>query len=58
MILKPNNSNRSLSVSEKSLGGCAKPETLNLIRATDFTVRRLKGDRPLGNSIGALLGHI
>lgn len=35
----------------------AKPETLNLIRATDFTVRKLRGDRPLGNSIGALLGQ-
>jgi hypothetical protein len=29
-------------------------EILNLIRAMDFTMRKLEGDRPLGNSIGAL----
>ena len=34
-----------------------KPEPLNLKRAMDFTMRKLKGDRPLGNSIGVLLGE-
>lgn len=34
-----------------------KPETLNLIRAMDFTMRKLKGDRPRDNSPGALLGR-
>ena len=33
-----------------------KPESLNLIRALDITKRKLKGDRPRGNSPGVLLG--
>ena len=33
-----------------------KPWTLS--QALDFTKRKLEGDRPLGNSIGALLGSL
>lgn len=33
-----------------------KPESLRLKRAMDFTMRKLKVNSPLGNSIGVLLG--
>lgn len=40
--------------------GCStilKPEPLNLKGAMDFTMRKLKGDRPQSNFLGVLLGE-
>ena len=49
-------------ISEKSekrfIVGRLQTKNLEPSQALDFTKRKLEGDRPLGNSIGALLGSL